>query len=135
MLNMSTLVWLVVTTVEGRVPFASEVYILKLSHKLDMQSKMIERPVSDSIDALHPTTNTSRDIELELEAIQDGKIRGIPMDNVDSEPLDIRTEDTTERLVTNCKAETGEMDAALSREKLQVLQLKQELREAEARNT
>ncbi|KAJ6842475.1 acyl-CoA-binding domain-containing protein 4-like [Iris pallida] len=163
MLNMSTLVWSVVTTVEGRVPLASEglslvlttyngedyivsfggynghynneVYVLKPSNKLDMQSKMIERPVSDSIDALHPTANTSRDTELELEAIQDGKIREISMDNVDSEPLDVRTEDTTERLVTTLKAEKEELDAALSREQLQVLQLKQELGEAEARNT
>lgn len=51
-----------------------------------MQSK-IERPVSDSIATMHPTANTSRDAGPESEAAQDGKIREIVMDNVDSEPL------------------------------------------------
>ncbi|KAJ6809830.1 acyl-CoA-binding domain-containing protein 4-like [Iris pallida] len=162
-LNMSTLAWSVVTTVQGRVPLASEglslvsssyngedylvsfggyngrysneVYVLKPRHKSDMQSKMIERPVSDNIAALRPTENASRDAEPESEEIQDGKIREITMDNVDSEPLNIRTEDTSERLVTALKAEKEELEATLNREQLHGLQLKKELAEAEARNT
>ena len=48
---------------------------------------MIEGPVSDSTVALMPTTNASRDVEPEIEAAQDGKIREIVMDNGDAEPV------------------------------------------------
>ncbi|VAH97440.1 unnamed protein product [Triticum turgidum subsp. durum] len=103
-LNMSTLAWSVVSTVEGRVPLASEgmtllysnysgedylisfggyngrysneVYALKLSVKLDLQSSTKDQPTSDS---------TSRVLEPEVEISQDGKIREIAMDNADSE--------------------------------------------------
>uniref|UniRef100_A0A453ME13 ACB domain-containing protein n=1 Tax=Aegilops tauschii subsp. strangulata TaxID=200361 RepID=A0A453ME13_AEGTS len=102
-LNMSTLAWSVVSTVEGRVPLASEgmtllysnysgedylisfggyngrysneVYALKLSVKLDLQSSTKDQPTSDS---------TSRVLEPEVEISQDGKIREIAMDNADS---------------------------------------------------
>lgn len=59
--------------------------MLKPSHKADLQSKITEGPVSDSIAALLPTTNASRDAEPEIEAAQDGKIREIMMDNGDPE--------------------------------------------------
>ncbi|RZR96948.1 hypothetical protein BHM03_00026045 [Ensete ventricosum] len=83
-LNMATLVWSVVTTVQGRVPLASEVYVLKPSHISDLQSRMIDGPVSDTTAAVLPTT-TSRDMEPEIEGAQDKKIKEIEMDNGDSE--------------------------------------------------
>ncbi|KAK9291414.1 hypothetical protein L1049_019361 [Liquidambar formosana] len=110
-LNMSTLVWSVVTSVQGRVPLASEglslvvssytgedilvsfggyngrysneVHVLKPSHKSTLQS--METPVPDSVAAVHNATNATRDTE--SEAGQEGKIREIVMDNVDSEPV------------------------------------------------
>ncbi|XP_072975141.1 acyl-CoA-binding domain-containing protein 6 [Typha angustifolia] len=161
-LNMSTLVWSVVTTVQGRVPLASEglslvlstyggedflvsfggyngrysneVYVLKPSHKSDVQSKMIEESVADSVAALLPTTNASRDVAPEIEAPQDGKIREIVMDNVDSEFVNMRSEEARERLVAALKTEKEELEAAVIKEQLQTLQLKQELAEAENRN-
>ncbi|EXB95531.1 Acyl-CoA-binding domain-containing protein 4 [Morus notabilis] len=112
-LNMSTLVWSVVTTVQGRVPIASEglsvvvgsyngedilvsfggyngrysneVNVLKPSHKSTLQSKMIETPVPESVSAVQNATNATRDLESELEAGQDGKTREI-VDNGDSDP-------------------------------------------------
>ncbi|KAJ6876760.1 acyl-CoA-binding domain-containing protein 4 [Populus alba x Populus x berolinensis] len=83
-LNMSTLVWSVVTSVQGRVPLASEglslvlssyngedvlvsfggynghysneVNVLKPSHKSTLQSKITENPVPDSVSAVHNVT-------------------------------------------------------------------------------
>ncbi|XP_059437254.1 acyl-CoA-binding domain-containing protein 4 [Corylus avellana] len=149
-LNMSTLVWSVVTTVQGRVPVASEglslvvssyngedilvsfggyngrynseVNVLKPSHKSTLQSKMIETPVPD-------TTNATRDVESEFDAGQEGKIREIVMDNVESEPVKSKGE-----LVATLKAEKEELESLLSKEKMHSLQLKQELSEAENRN-
>lgn len=48
---------------------------------------MIETPVPDSVSAVQNNTNPTRDLESELEVGQEGKIREIVMDNVDSEPL------------------------------------------------
>ncbi|KAL2941001.1 Acyl-CoA-binding domain-containing protein 4 [Bienertia sinuspersici] len=117
-LNMSTLAWSVVTSVQGRVSLASE-------------SKMIETSVHDSVSAVHNATNT-RDIDSELDAGQDGKIREIVMDNIDGEK--IKSKDGVEHLVTDLKNEKEELESELSREKLQNQQLKQELSEAEIRN-
>ncbi|CAL9765948.1 acyl-CoA-binding domain-containing protein 6 [Musa acuminata AAA Group] len=161
-LNMATLVWSVVTTVQGRVPLASEglslvtstykgedflvsfggyngrysneVYVLKPSHISDLQSRMIDGPVSDTIAAVLPTTNTSRDMEPEIEGAQDKKIKEIEMDNGDSE-LNIRNEETIERIVESLKAEKEELESTFNKEQLQNLQIKQELAEAESRNT
>ncbi|XP_058076208.1 acyl-CoA-binding domain-containing protein 4-like isoform X2 [Magnolia sinica] len=161
-LNMSTLVWSVVTTVQGRVPLASEglslvvssyngedilvsfggyngrynneVHVLKPSHKSTLKSKTLEVPVSDSVAGLHPMTNATRDLGSELETDQDGKIREIVMDNVDSGPANIKSEETSERLLVALKAEKEELEAALTKEQLQSLQLKQELAEAGTRN-
>ncbi|XP_042507612.1 acyl-CoA-binding domain-containing protein 4-like [Macadamia integrifolia] len=162
-LNMSTLVWSVVTTVQGRVPLASEglslvvssyngedilvsfggyngqysneVYVLKPSHKSTLQSKMTEMAVPDSVTALHNTTNATRDVESEFEAGQEGKIREIVVDNVDSESLNVKSEENKERLLTALKAEKEELEASLTKEQLMSLKLKQELAEAETRNT
>uniref|UniRef100_A0A5B6Z6Q2 Putative acyl-CoA-binding domain-containing protein 4-like isoform X1 n=1 Tax=Davidia involucrata TaxID=16924 RepID=A0A5B6Z6Q2_DAVIN len=162
-LNMSTLAWSVVTTVQGRVPIASEglslvlssyngedilvsfggyngrysneVNVLKPSHKSTLQSKTMETPVPDSVSAVHNMTNATRDVESEFETGQEGKIREIVMDNVDSEPTRNKNEETSERLIATLKAEKEELESSLSKEKLQSLQLKQELAEAETRNT
>ncbi|XP_057962846.1 acyl-CoA-binding domain-containing protein 4 [Malania oleifera] len=161
-LNMSTLVWSVVTTVQGRVPLASEglslavssyngedilvsfggyngrysneVNVLKPSHKSTLQSKIMEASVPDSVSAVHNATNATRDLESEFEAGQDGKIREIVVDNADSEPMKFKSEETNERLIVTLKAEKEELESSLSKEKLQSLQLKQELTESEARN-
>ncbi|RWR76536.1 acyl-CoA-binding domain-containing protein 4-like protein isoform X2 [Cinnamomum micranthum f. kanehirae] len=158
-LNMSTLVWSVVTTVQGRVPLASEglslvvssyngedilvsfggyngkynheVHVLKPSHKSTLQTKIVESPVPDSVAAIIPATN----VESEFEAVQDGRIREIVMDNADSEPVNIKSEETNERLIAALKADKEEMETALTMEQLQSLQLKQQLAEAETRNT
>ncbi|KAE8660219.1 Acyl-CoA-binding domain-containing protein 5 [Hibiscus syriacus] len=162
-LNMSTLVWSVVTSVEGRGPLASEgltlvvgsvdgedilisfggyngrynneVNVLKPSHKSTLQSKMMESPVPDSVSAVHNATNPTRDLESELEVGQEGKIREIVMDNTDSEPMKSKGEETSERTIETLKAEKEALEASLDKEKLQSIQLKEELTEAEARNT
>ncbi|KQK12274.1 acyl-CoA-binding domain-containing protein 6 [Brachypodium distachyon] len=149
-LNMSTLAWSVVSTVEGRVPLASEgmtlvcsnysgedylisfggyngrysneVYALKLSVKSDLQSNTEDQPISDS---------TSRVLEPEVEISQDGKIREIAMDNSDSVN---RNDEASEQLLAALKAEKEELEATLNREGLQTVQLKEEITEAEARN-
>ncbi|XVF31358.1 hypothetical protein REPUB_Repub16aG0138900 [Reevesia pubescens] len=162
-LNMSTLVWSVVTSVEGRVPLASEglslvvdsfngedilvsfggyngrynseVNVLKPSHKSTLQSKIMEAPVPDSVSAVQNATNPTRDLESEFEVGQEGKIREIVMDNVDTEPTKSKGEETSERIIATLKAEKEELESSLNNEKLQSLQLKQELAEAETRNT
>ncbi|KAJ9131420.1 hypothetical protein P3X46_035081 [Hevea brasiliensis] len=164
-LNMSTLVWSVVTSVEGRVPLASEglslavssyngedvlvsfggyngrysneVNVLKPSHKSTLQSKIAETPVPDSVSAVHNATNATnatRD-ESEFEAGQEGKIREIVMDNVDPEPMKSKGEVSSEHLIATLNSEKEELESSLSKEKSQTIQLKQELAEAETRNT
>ncbi|KAH6762541.1 acyl-CoA binding protein 4 [Perilla frutescens var. hirtella] len=162
-LNMSTLVWSVVTTVQGRVPLASEgsslilssyggedilvsfggyngrytneVYVLKPSHKSTLQSKMIETQVPDSVTAVQNFTNTTRDLESEFETGHEGKIREIVMDNNDVETKITKVEETNDRLLAALKAEKEELELSLNKEKLQTLKLKQELTEGETRNT
>ncbi|KAJ4719425.1 acyl-CoA-binding domain-containing protein 4 [Melia azedarach] len=159
-LNMSTLVWSVVTSVQGRVPLASEglslvvssysgedvlvafggyngrynseVHVLKPSHKSTLPSKMIEAPVPDSVSAIINATNATRDVESEG---QEGKMREIAMDNVDLEPMKSKGEENTQHLISTLKAEKEELESSLSREKLQSIQLKEDLAEAETRNT
>ncbi|KAK7277946.1 hypothetical protein RJT34_22966 [Clitoria ternatea] len=155
-LNMSTLTWSVVTSVQGRIPVASEgsslvvssyngedvlisfggyngrynneVYVLKPSHKSTLQSKIIDNPIPDSVFAVHNATNATRDLESELDAGHEGKVKELAVDSVDS----IKSKGD---LVTVLKAEKEELESSLSKEKLQTLQLKQELAEAEARNS
>ncbi|XP_042517734.1 acyl-CoA-binding domain-containing protein 4-like [Macadamia integrifolia] len=162
-LNMSTLVWSVVTTVQERVPLASEglslvvssnngedilvsfggyngrysneVYVIKPSHKFTLQSKMMERAVPDGVAALHNPTNAAREVESEIEAGQEGNIREIVVDNIDSESLNVKGEENKERILAALKAEKEELEASLTKEQLLSLQLKQELAEAATRNT
>ncbi|KAG1326302.1 Acyl-CoA-binding domain-containing protein 6 [Cocos nucifera] len=148
-LNMSALTWSVVTTVQGRMPLASEglslvlstyngedflvsfggyngrysneVYVLKPSPKADLQSKMIEGPVSDSTVALLPTTNASRDVEPEIEAAQDGKIREILMDNGDAEPVELQSV-RGQLAAEQSRCFKLEVDVAELRQKLQTME-------------
>ncbi|CAA7398442.1 unnamed protein product [Spirodela intermedia] len=158
-LNMSTLVWSVVTAVQGRVPIASEglslvassytgedillsfggyngrycndVYALKPSHKTTLQSKIFEESVAESVAGL--PTNATRDIEPELDTDQDGKVREIVMDSIDSR-LKARTEETYEQQLANLQGEKEELAMILSKEQSQTSQLKQELAEAATQN-
>ncbi|XP_022965617.1 acyl-CoA-binding domain-containing protein 4-like isoform X2 [Cucurbita maxima] len=160
-LNMSTLVWSVVTSVQGRVPIASEgislvvssyggediivsfggyngrytneVNVLKPSHKSTLQSKLAETPVADSVSAVHNITNPTGDVESEYERAQEGKIREIVMDNI--EPEHLNKSEQMKELVATLKAEKEELESSLSKEKIHFLQLKQELADAENRNT
>ncbi|CAI0551201.1 unnamed protein product, partial [Linum tenue] len=162
-LNMSTLVWSVVTSVQGRVPVASEglslvvsscngedillsfggyngrynseVNVLKPSHKSTLQSKIMETPAPDSVSAVHNATNATRDLESDFEVGQDSKIREIVVDNGDPEPLKSRANGNNENFLVTLKAEKEELESSLTKEKMQTVQIKQELSEAENRNT
>ncbi|XP_010550980.1 PREDICTED: acyl-CoA-binding domain-containing protein 4 [Tarenaya hassleriana] len=157
-LNMSTLAWSTVTSVQGRVPLASEglslvvssyngedvlvtfggynghynneVYVLKPSHKSTLQSKIMEVPVPDSVSAVHNAT--TRDIESEIEMSQEGRVREIGMDNVNPGS---KVQANNGDILATVKSEKEELEASLNKEKLQGVQLKQELAEAESRNT
>ncbi|XP_075511055.1 acyl-CoA-binding domain-containing protein 4-like [Primulina tabacum] len=161
-LNMSTLVWSVVTIVQGPVPLASEglslvlssysnedilvsfggyngkynneVNVLKPSHKSTLQSKM-ETPVPDSVSAVQNVTNATRDVESEYEAGQERKIKEIVMDNVDSELSITKIEERNTCHLSSLEAEKEELESSLAKEKLQALQLKTELTKIETRNT
>ncbi|CAN4108775.1 unnamed protein product [Withania somnifera] len=160
-LNMSTLGWSSVTTVQGRVPLASEglslvlcsyngedflvsfggyngrysneVNVLKPSHKSTLQP--METPVLNSVSAMQNATNATRDLESDIAKVQEGKIREIVMDNIESEPMVNKVEETSDRFIAALKADKEELGSSLSKEKLQTLQLKQDLTDAEARNT
>ncbi|KAH7678735.1 FERM/acyl-CoA-binding protein [Dioscorea alata] len=160
-LNMTTLSWSVVTTVQGRVPVASEglslvvgsyngedflvafggyngrysneVYVLKPSHKSEVQPKVVGSPASESMAALLPT-NASRDVEPDSETAPDVKMREIVMDNAERATLNIASEDANRQLVEAIKTEKEELEAALAKEQMQNLQLKQDLSEADSRN-
>ncbi|KAJ6434460.1 hypothetical protein OIU84_018052 [Salix udensis] len=113
--------------------YSNEVNVLKPSHKSTLQSKITETPVRDIVSAVHNVTNPTRDVDSELEVGQEGKIREIVMDNVDQESRKSRGEGTS--LIATLKAEREELDLSLGKEKLQTLHLKQELADAETRNT
>ncbi|KAL3814677.1 hypothetical protein ACJIZ3_015945 [Penstemon smallii] len=162
-LNMSTLTWSIITTIQGRVPLASEgsslvlssysgedilvsfggyngrynneVNVLKPSHKSTPQSKMTETSVPDSISAVHNIANTTKDVVSQIEKGQEGRIREIVKNNFDSEPRSTKVEETNDRLLAALKAEKEELEASVTKEKMQTLQLKQELVEAETHNT
>ena len=63
-----------------------QVYVLKPSHKSEVQSKVVESPASDSMAALLPT-NASRDVEPESETAPEVKMREIVMDNAEHATL------------------------------------------------
>lgn len=60
--------------------FDVQVYVLKPSHKSEVQPKVVESPASESMAALLPT-NASRDVEPDSETAPDVKMREIVMDN------------------------------------------------------
>nr|VDD53306.1 unnamed protein product [Brassica oleracea] len=155
-LNMSTLSWSVIASVEGRVPLASEglslvvssyngedvlvafggyngrynneINLLKPSHKSTLQQKTIEAPLPGSLSAVNNAT--TRDIESEVS--QEGRVREIAMDNVSPGS---KVEVNNEHIIATLKSEKEELEASLNKEKLQTQQLRQELSEAESRNT
>ncbi|KAK8633262.1 hypothetical protein V6N13_014108 [Hibiscus sabdariffa] len=158
-LNMSTLVWSVVTSVQGSVPLASEglslvvgsfngedilvsfggyngsynseVNVLKPSPKPNLQSNITGAPVRDSASAVRDAANPTRDPQSEFE---EGKIREIVVDDVDSKPTKSEREKTNEHIIATLNAEKEELESSLNEEKLQSLQLKQQLTEAKTRN-
>ncbi|GJU28192.1 acyl-CoA-binding domain-containing protein 4-like protein isoform X1 [Tanacetum coccineum] len=170
-LNMSTLSWSVVTTVEGRVPLASEglslvlssyngedvlvsfggyngrynneVNLLKPSHKSTLQATRSGTPAHDSGSGAQNATNGTRDVELEFETGQESKIREISVDNNEPQTrvnkqsiMQINeVNEVSEHSIAALKVEKEELELALSNEKAQSLQLKQELIEAESKNT
>ncbi|XP_019183689.1 PREDICTED: acyl-CoA-binding domain-containing protein 4-like [Ipomoea nil] len=67
-----------------------------------------------------------------IETSQERKISEIVMDN-DSQPMVKKVEETSEHLLSALKAEKEELESSLNKEKLQMLQLKQELADAETR--
>ncbi|KAF2586391.1 hypothetical protein F2Q70_00037705 [Brassica cretica] len=155
-LNMSTLSWSVIASVEGRVPLASEglslvvssyngedvlvafggyngrynneINLLKPSHKSTLQQKTVEAPLPGSLSAVNNAT--TRDIESEVS--QEGRVREIAMDNVSPGS---KVEVNNEHIIATLKSEKEELEASLNKEKLQTQQLRQELSEAESRNT
>ncbi|KAJ0234259.1 Acyl-CoA-binding domain-containing protein 5 [Hirschfeldia incana] len=156
-LNMSTLTWSVVASVQGRVPLASEglslvvssyngedvlvafggyngrynneINLLKPSHKSTLQPKTLEEPLPVSLSAVNNTT--TRDIESEVEVSQEGRVREIVMDNVNPGS---KIEGNNERIIETLKAEKEELELSLNKEKMQTLQLRQELADGESRN-
>ncbi|MCL7028603.1 hypothetical protein MKW94_020059 [Papaver nudicaule] len=160
-LNMSTLVWSVLTTVQGRVPMASEglslvlssfngenvlvsfggyngrysneVNVLKPSCTSTIQSKITEEnPIPESVAAQQNGTSVTS-LEYDREAGLEGKVREIVMDSADVEHT--RSRETSEQYIATLKSEKEEIEAEIAKEKLLSLQLKQELVEAETRNT
>ncbi|KAF3602396.1 hypothetical protein F2Q69_00039175 [Brassica cretica] len=155
-LNMSTLSWSVIASVEGRLPLASEglslvvssyngedvlvafggyngrynneINLLKPSHKSTLQQKTVEAPLPGSLSAVNNAT--TRDIESEVS--QEGRVREIAMDNVSPGS---KVEVNNEHIIATLKSEKEELEASLNKEKLQTQQLRQELSEAESRNT
>lgn len=159
-LNMSTLVWSVVITSQGRVPIASEglslvicslgeedvlvsfggyngrynneVNVLKPSNKSAVQSTMIREPASDSVSALLPTSVAPRDMEPGSETSQWSKVREIIVDHADAKS---ETKTTDEGTLGALRAEKAELEAAVSKEKLETHRLRQEILDAGTRST
>ncbi|KAL0744348.1 hypothetical protein Bca4012_085861 [Brassica carinata] len=156
-LNMSTLTWSVVASVQGRVPLASEglslvvssyngedvlvafggyngrynneINLLKPSHKSTLQPETLEAPLPVSLSAVNNAT--TRDIESEVEVSQEGRVREIVMDNVNPGS---KVEGNSEGIIETLKAEKEEVELSLNKEKMQTLQLRQDLADGESRN-
>lgn len=74
---------LVFNSVVNSVYFANQVNVFKPSHKSSLKSKIMgASPMPDSFSAVNNAT--TRDIESEIEVSQEGKVREIVMDNVNS---------------------------------------------------
>ncbi|XP_019423007.1 PREDICTED: acyl-CoA-binding domain-containing protein 4-like isoform X3 [Lupinus angustifolius] len=154
-LNMSTLSWSAVTSAQGHSPVASEglslvvssfngvdvlisfggyngcynneVYVLKPSCKSTVQSKTAENSIPDRVSAVQNAADTPH-AEAEFGARHEGKVREIVVDNAGATK-------SKGDLISVLKAEREELESSLGKEKLQTLQLKQELGEAESRNS
>jgi hypothetical protein len=110
---------------------ANQVNVLKPSHKSSLKSKIMgASAVPDSFSAVNNAT--TRDIESEIKVSQEGKVREIVMDNVNSR---LKVEGKADRIITTLKSEKEEVEASLNKEKIQTLQLKEELAEIDTRNT
>ncbi|KAI3701954.1 hypothetical protein L6452_27470 [Arctium lappa] len=158
-LNISTLAWSVVTTVEGRVPLASEGLSLVLSSyngedilvsfggyngrysnevnllkpsQSSLSSTTVGTPALDRTSGAQHAANGARDVEIDYDAGQDGKIREISMDN--NEAQTVKVDEGSEHSIMALKAEREELESSLSKEKSESLHLKQQLLEAESRN-
>jgi chromosome segregation ATPase len=96
---------------------ANQVNVLKPSHKSSLKSKIMgASAVPDSFSAVNNAT--TRDIESEIKVSQEGKVEG-----------------KADRIITTLKSEKEEVEASLNKEKIQTLQLKEELAEIDTRNT
>ncbi|KAI3986069.1 hypothetical protein MKX01_039151 [Papaver californicum] len=125
-LNMSTLVWSVLTTVQGRVPMESEGLSIVLS-SCNGEDVLVffggynGRYINEYYSQQNGT-NVTRGSEYDHEAGE------IVMDNAD-------VKETSEQYIATLKSEKEEIEAEIAKQKLESLQLKQELVEAETRNT
>ncbi|KAK4751131.1 hypothetical protein SAY87_004613 [Trapa incisa] len=160
-LNMSTLVWSVVATVQGRVPLAteglslvvssyngedvlvsfggynghynSEVNVLKPSQRSILPSKMDESTLPGSTSAVHNIAHATRDAESKTETVLVERIRETAAGNT-LDPVKTKFQERFEPLLTTLKAEKEGIEYLLNEEKALTLRLEQELSEAEARN-
>ncbi|KQJ86451.1 acyl-CoA-binding domain-containing protein 6 [Brachypodium distachyon] len=148
-LNMSTLVWSVVTSLEGRAPptsegsslvlhtingehfllsfggysgrYSNEVYALKTSLTPSVPSPDInELETDDGMTPLSAAANSSRGPIFEIEELQDVKNN--------------KRGDTNKTLVQAVKREKTQVEERLEQEKLQSFHLKKELTDMENRN-
>ena len=72
-----------------RLDICYQVNVLKPSHKSTLQSKIMKTPgpVPDSVSAVPNATNATRDLDSELDAGPESKIREIVMDNAEPESM------------------------------------------------
>ncbi|KAL6622700.1 hypothetical protein ACP70R_032579 [Stipagrostis hirtigluma subsp. patula] len=147
-LNMSTYVWSVVTSLEARAPptsegsslvlhtingqdflisfggysgrYSNEVYALKPSLKPSVPSQQIDKPEANSVAHISAAENSTRKVIFEIEELQDEK--------------GINRSDSSKTLVQVIKGERNQVEDRLNQEQLQSLRLKQELASVENRN-
>ncbi|KAI3986577.1 hypothetical protein MKX01_014115 [Papaver californicum] len=136
-LNMLTLVWSILTTIQGRVPLASEVifhfqnycsYVLVSfgGYNGSYNNEIAEENhMPESVAPKQNGTSVTRGSEYDHEAGIEGKVRKIVMDNVDMEHAG--SKETSEQYIEELKSEKEEIEAEIAKEKLESLQLKQEL--------
>ncbi|VAI14340.1 unnamed protein product [Triticum turgidum subsp. durum] len=119
-LNMSTLVWSVVTSFEGRAPPTSEVYALKTSLRPSVSSSRIDEVETNGMTPLSAEVNSSRGPIFEIEELRDDK---------NNKGVDI-----SKTLVQAVKHEKSQVEEKLEQEKLQSFHLKKELADVENKN-
>ncbi|EMS60218.1 Acyl-CoA-binding domain-containing protein 4 [Triticum urartu] len=119
-LNMSTLVWSVVTNFEGRTPPTSEVYALKTSLRPSVSSSRIDEVETNGMTPLSAEVNSSRGPIFEIEELRDDK---------NNKGVDI-----SKTLVQAVKHEKSQVEEKLEQEKLQSFHLKKELADVENKN-